>query len=172
MYTVVFLTALTVSIDALTAGIALASVKTVTARDTLTVGLVTFLLCAVARCLGQALILAPETEVSLIGGVLLFCVGLRNLFPAPRSTRTIHATHNSDVVWVGVAVGLDGALATLSLSLLGYNSALTPFLFGIMHALAVGLGGIVTAAAKKLPAVLGAILLLSLGCWKIATALF
>ena len=74
-------------------------------------------------------------------------------------------------VITGFAVGLDGALANLSLSLMGINQFYVPVVIAIMHALLIALGTLLaqTPIAKKFGKIefLPPVILILLGGYKL-----
>jgi putative Mn2+ efflux pump MntP len=92
-----------------------------------------------------------EKTVSL-GGLILIAVGVFNLLKEKNNTlNTEWKGAFCQSVVTGFAVGLDGALANLSLSLMGLNDFYVPIVIAFTHAIMIYLGILLsqTVLAKK-----------------------
>ena len=89
---------------------------------------------------------------TLFGGLILIIIGTYNFINSfrniPKNTNT---NSRGQIFLTGVAVGLDGALANLSLSLMDINEFYVPILIAFMHAIMIWLGILLsqTKLAKK-----------------------
>lgn len=172
----VLVTALIVSIDAMAAGFALAMKGALTSKIVLIIGLITFLLCTPAALGGEYLEGILGDNVNIFGGLLLILIGLRNLTPAinpPPAQPLIKKKRNFDAVAVGVAVGLDAAVANLSISIMGNHSLVVPLIFAAMHIIAVGIGYTVLSFFRRSKGldITSALILAGVGFYKLIAAL-
>ncbi len=73
-----------------------------------------------------------------LGGLILIGVGIFNLCKKNKEQST--GSGIRQVLVSGFAVGLDGAMANLSLSLMGLNALYVPVIIALMHFVMIGLG--------------------------------
>ena len=148
------LTALTVSIDSFVCGFSLAFT---TKRKLPVVFIVAFTVFAMCLFTNYAPIFFENIlneNASFFGGFVLLIVGALNLTKClknnnDKSNKSLEIS--SKILLVGFAVGIDGALANLSLSLMGLNDFFVPLTIALMHALMVYLGIVLskTSLSKK-----------------------
>lgn len=148
----IILTALTVSIDSFVCGFSLSCLKNKKTPIVFGIAATVFVMCALANYLTCFLAgKITEKNVSL-GGLVLIGVGVFNLLKK-RSAENEKALSNSfyQSLITGFAVGLDGAFANLSLSLMGLNAFYVPVIIAVMHAVMICLGILLskTAIARK-----------------------
>lgn len=143
----VIATAITVSIDSFIAGFSIALNKKKNLTLPLTVACVTYILCVTASVAGTLLKDFLENYVGFIGMAIMLCLGTVNLFkPQNENLQTISFTQ---CIFVGFAVGMDGAAAALSLTLQGIGDIVfTPILFSFTHFLTVHLGQCFAGSTK------------------------
>lgn len=133
------ITALTVSIDSFFCGFSL-SLSGGKKLPVITgiVGTV-FIMCLIANY-GASLLSGVVTEnATAVGGIILICLGLFNLFNDSEKSPSTGGIIKQSLV-SGFAVGLDGALANLSLSLMGINAFYVPVIIAVMHGITIALG--------------------------------
>ncbi len=139
------LTAFTVSIDSLVCGFSLSLNSKKKLPVILGIALTVFIMCLITNY-GTLLFsdILNEKTASL-GGLILIAVGFYNLIKKENkqnySSKTI-----IQIMSTGIAVGLDGALANLSLSLMGLNYFFVPVTIAVMHALMIALGTALSSA--------------------------
>ena len=84
-----------------------------------------------------------DENASYFGGLILLTIGLLNFvkcFDKFSQKSEKNLVVSSKILMVGFAVGIDGALANLSLSLMGLNAFYVPITIAFTHALMVYLG--------------------------------
>lgn len=167
------LTAFTVSIDSFACGFSLAKGKNNIFILVSAITLTVLFMCLIANYFALfALSFLTDKTVSL-GGILLIAVGIYDLVkkeeePLLTPARKIEL---KTVLSVGFAVGLDGALANLSLSLMGLNAVYVPVIIALMHGVMIELGAIVSELVKKTKifnvGLLSSLVLIALGFYKV-----
>ena len=146
------LTALTVSIDSFVCGFSLSFISKKKLPIILTIACTVFIMCAITN---YAPILFRDylnKSSSFIGGIILICIGTYNLIKSFIASNTSkNQTRSGQILLTGFAVGLDGALANLSLSLMNINEFYVPLIIAFMHAIMIWLGILLsqTKLAKK-----------------------
>ena len=141
------ITALTVSIDSFFCGFALSLKSGKKITVVLGIFLTVLIMCFATNYAAILLSKVITEKTASIGGIILICVGIYNLVKKDEhnNSQTHTALHQSLIS--GFAVGLDGAVANLSLSLMGINAFYVPITIALMHAITISLG-IALANAK------------------------
>lgn len=165
-------TALTVSIDSFVCGFSLSFICKRKLPIILTIAFTVFIMCLITNYAPVFLSKYLTQNTTLLGGLILAFIGTYNLIKSFNTTSNEKATNsNGQIVLTGLAVGLDGALANLSLSLMNINEFYVPVLIAFMHAIMVWLGIILshTKLAKKFAKIgfLPPIILIFLGVEKL-----
>jgi len=164
------ITALTVSIDSFVCGFSLSLCNGKKLPIILGIALTVFLMCL---CVNYATVFFADKiteKTACLGGILLILVGVYNLL---KKSKTEMPNGNSLKLSIltGLAVGLDGAVANLSLSLMGMNAFYVPLTIAIMHAVMIALGVILsqTPLIKKFAKIefLPPVILIVLGGYKL-----
>lgn len=162
------ITALTVSIDAFFCGFALGGRRAAAVPGAC---VTLFFLCLAAHLAGNALAGALTERVAGAGGLILVAVGLYNFFFAETGADKGGNIFETSVA-VGIAVGMDGAAATLSLGLMGCGGLYVPLTVAAAHFYALQFGSVCARAgvrsrrAEKFPP----LLLAALGIYKTVSA--
>ncbi|MBQ3219321.1 MAG: manganese efflux pump [Clostridia bacterium] len=141
------ITSLTVSIDSFVCGFSLSLKGGKKLPIILGIALTVYAMCLLTNYLTAIFAERISEKTASLGGLILVGVGLYNLLkkdPEEREQVTRGAVTESLIS--GLAVGLDGALANLSLSLMGINDFYVPLIIAIMHALMIALGVILARA--------------------------
>jgi len=133
------LTALTVSIDSLVCGFSLSLNDCKKLPVIIGITLVVFILCTTANYLAILLSNFLTERLASLGGIILIAVGVFNLFKKQKTTKKRNGVFVQSIV-TGFAVGLDGAFATLSLSIMGMNAFYVPLTMTLTHAIMITLG--------------------------------
>lgn len=134
-------TALSVSVDSFLCGLSLPSQFKKSAKTLLIVCLPIFLVCLIGGLGGKTLGALLKSYANLIGGIILIIVATVNFFSADKTVKTpllnssLASTNLKNLVAVGLAVGLDGAVACFSLVALGFNALLVITLITFTHAI-------------------------------------
>ena len=166
------ITALTVSIDSFVCGFSLSLKGGKKTPIILGIALTVYAMCLLTNYLTALFADSISEKTASLGGLILIGVGIINLFKKdtksnePKNRRAI-----TESLVSGFAVGLDGALANLSLSLMGINDFYVPLVIAIMHALMITLGVLLARAPLiKNFAKIGFVpplILILLGCYKL-----
>ena len=133
------LTAITVSIDSLVCGFSLSLKSGKRLPVVLGIAVTVFIMCAITNYGAMLLSDVLNEKTVSLGGLILVGVGLFNLLKK-REEQVPSRTLFAETVISGFAVGLDGALANLSLSLMGMNDFYVPVIIAVTHALTIALG--------------------------------
>ena len=164
------LTALTVSIDSFLCGFSLSinNNKKFTLVGTIT--LIVFIMCLITNY-GAILLQNILTEkTTSFGGLVLIGIGIYNLLKPNDNTSISNKNFIIQSISAGFAVGLDGAIANLSLSLMGINTLQVPLTIAVCHGLMLFLSVILakTKIAQKIGKLnfVAPIILICLGLYK------
>lgn len=171
MIAFLIVTALTVSIDSFVCGFSLSLSNGKKLPIILGIAITVFVMCAFTNYLTAFFAEKISEKTASLGGLILIGVGLYNIFKKKEDAQ--HKTNSalSQALVTGFAVGLDGALANLSLSLMGINAFYVPITIAVMHALMIALGIALasTSLAKKFGKIgfLPPVILILLGGYKL-----
>lgn len=170
------LTAFTVSMDSLFCGLSLGLTSKKRLSIVLTICTVVFLMCLTVNYAGNFLSPLLTEKTVCFGGAILILTGLLGI----KDTEKEQMLSNNELpfsssVLSGFAVGIDGALANLSIALMGIKSFLVPVTIALMHAITVYLG----IELANLPfwkkvsftKIIASFLLVALGYYKLSGAL-
>lgn len=165
------ITAITVSLDSFICGISLSLGKSKKLPLVAIITLTVYLMCIITNY-GTLLLKDFITEkTTIIGGIILVSIGLYNLIKKDKDTSLSQKNFFIQSLSVGFAVGLDGALANLSLSLMGINAFYVPITIAATHGLMILLSVLFTQTktASKLEkfSFIGPLILIFLGLYKI-----
>lgn len=164
------ITALTVSIDSFVCGFSLSLGKGKKTLIVTTIATTVLIMCLFANYLAKALSGVLSEKTASLGGLLLVAVGIYNLLKKEEKTLIQKGTFKQ-ILLIGFAVGLDGAFANLSLSLMGINEIYVPITIAIFHALTIWLGILLAdlPIAKKIEnyTFIAPIILIALGLYKV-----
>ncbi len=133
------ITALTVSIDSMVCGFSLSLIKPKKVPIVLGITLTVFIMCLITNY-GATLFSSLLTDkTASLGGLILVGIGVYNLFK--KNDKPI-AHHNllKQTLLSGFAVGLDGAVANLSLSIMGLNAFYVPLTIAVFHGIMIYIG--------------------------------
>lgn len=164
-------TAITVSIDSFFCGFSLALNKAKKLPVIFLIAITVFLMCLITNYSAELIRPYLTEKTACIGGLILIFVGIYNLLKKDKDYKVEKNFFTQSLI-IGFAVGLDGALANLSLALMGINAFYVPIIFALMHALTIALG--ILLARTKFVAGLNKIgflpplILIALGIYKIA----
>lgn len=135
----VAVTAIVVSLDSFMAGFSLSLNKRPSTLLPSAVALITLLLCLLTSFVGQMLSDVAERAVDYFGGALLLLLALFAAFRKEETHATLVAVTVGESLTIGVAVGMDAAIANFSFA--GSAVArITPIVFGVTHYATVALG--------------------------------
>ena len=166
-----FLTALTVSIDSFFCGFSLTFSTKRKLPVVLIITLTVLVMCLVANYGVKYLSSLLTEKSSALGGLILITVGIYNLLKKDDKL-TLNQTFKTAVI-SGFAVGLDGAVANISLSLMGINAFYVPLTIAVMHGITIYLGALLSEIKilkkTKFLSLLPPLVLILLGGYKILT---
>ena len=164
------LTALTVSIDSLFCGFSLSLIKPKKLPIVLTITIVVLLMCLITNYGAIFLENYLTEKTASLGGFILIAIGIYNLLKkedkSPKETNLF-----KQILISSFAVGLDGAFANLSLSIMGINAFYVPLTIAVFHGIMVFIGVSITniPLVSKLNkyTFIAPILLIALGLYKV-----
>ena len=133
-------TALTVSIDSFVCGFTLSFNKGKKLHLILGIALTVFVMCLITNYFGMFFCDFLTEKTANFGGVILIGIGLWNLIKKDKNTDNTQKGILKQSILTGFAVGLDGALGNLSLSLMGFNGIYVPITIAFMHAFLIFIG--------------------------------
>lgn len=170
----IIVTALTVSIDSFFCGFSLSLKGGKKSVIILTIFLTVLLMCAAANYAAAVLQNALTDVTAACGGAILVIVGMYNLVKPEGEVKP--ANTFKAALLTGFAVGLDGAAANLSLSLMGMNGFYVPLIIALCHALTIWLGTLLSSAASvekiKKFGFVSPLVLIALGLVKLSALIF
>ncbi|MBE7087352.1 MAG: hypothetical protein E7369_03535 [Clostridiales bacterium] len=143
------LTAFTVSIDSFLCGLSLSFVKGKKSLMVLIVATTVFAMCLLTNYTAKLLSGILSERTACLGGLILIAVGVFNLLKKEDDEKIIDNGLIKESFISGFAVGLDGAFANLSLSLMGINAFYVPLTIAVMHALTISIGVIIASLPLK-----------------------
>ena len=133
-------TAVIVSLDSFVAGFSLSLNKKANLMLPSAVAVITLLLCVATTMIGELLEGYLGKAIDYFGAGLLALLALISLVKDDEGTQAkLNAVTPSESMTIGVAVGMDAAVANLSLALLGVG-LIAPIVFAITHFFTVLLG--------------------------------
>ena len=148
------LTALTVSIDSFVCGFSLSFLSKKKFPIVIGIAITVFLMCLITNYATKLFSDYINEQTASLGGLILIFIGIFNLLK--KENNDAHLTKDKKIIpqilCIGFAVGLDGAFANLSLSLMGINQISVPITIALCHALMIFLGITLSrlSLAKKL----------------------
>ena len=169
-----FLTAFTVSIDSFICGFSLSLNSRKKLPIVLTIFFTVLIMCLITNFSAKYLKNTFLDKTTVIGGIILVALGLFNLFKK-NSEKPLESDTFKNSLISGFAVGIDGAIANLSLALMGLNALYVPLIIALFHAITVYLGTLL--ATTKFSVNLqkykffAPIILIALGAYKIIAVL-
>lgn len=144
------ITAITVSLDSFACGICLTKENDQPVFIVAVITLTVFLMCLFASLFARAAATLLTEKSAALGGILLIAIGFADIFKRKQNApEQITVPSRNKYFGVGFAVGLDGALANLSLSLMGFDSLFAPLIISLMHGVAVSFGILIGKIIKK-----------------------
>ena len=141
------------------------------------ISLSVFMLCIIGSTLGITAYNALSNFSEIIGGSILIIIAI---FGFLKNRNDSVSTSKSDNIFleslvIGFAIGLDGAMGSLSLSLMGYNSIFVPILITFIHVILMHIAILLSKSkASKLLKKFNStpqIILLLLGTYKLITGI-
>ncbi len=143
------LTAITVSIDSFVCGFSLSFTTNKKLPIILGIALTVFVMCFITNYLAVILVGKITERTACLGGILLIGIGLFNLLKKDDEKVVKPRSALKQSILTGFAVGIDGATANLSLSLMGLNALYVPLTIALCHALLIWLGIVLAGVIPK-----------------------
>lgn len=134
------LTALSVSIDSLACGFSLSLIKPKKLPIVVGITLIVLLMCTITNYLAVLLSSVLSEKTASLGGLILVGIGLYNLLNKDKNDKPDSNNLYRQIIISGFAVGLDGAVANLSLSIMGINAFYVPLTIAIFHGAMIFIG--------------------------------
>lgn len=135
------ITSILVSIDSLICGFSLSLGSKNKFLIVLTIALTVLLMCTIANYSIAFFIDKLSEKTASLGGLILIGIGLYNLFKKDKPNLLSPKDFSfKQTFLVGFAVGLDGAMANLSLAMMGINQFFVPLTIAVFHAIAIASG--------------------------------
>ncbi|MBQ7339470.1 MAG: manganese efflux pump [Clostridia bacterium] len=135
----ILLTALTVSIDSFICGFSLSFLRVKKPYIVLCITFTVLVMCLITNYLAMLFSGLLNEKTAGFGGLILIGVGIYNLVKKDKDNH-LNSRNLRQVFLTGFAVGLDGAIANLSLSLMNLNALYVPVLIAVMHGLMISIG--------------------------------
>ncbi len=132
------ITALTVSIDSFLCGFSFSLSKAKKGPLVLIISLTVFVMCLITNYAAVVFSKILNEKTVCLGGLILIAVGIYNLIKKNDELKN-HKNFLIQSLTAGFAVGLDGAVANLSLAIMGINAFYVPITIAITHGLMIGL---------------------------------
>lgn len=142
------ITAFTVSIDSFVCGFSLAFNGKNKFWIVPVIALTVFLMCLATNYFAKIFSGLLTEKIASLGGLILVAVGIYNLITCEKEAKQLKYSNLKQVIFAGFAVGLDGALANLSLAIIGINQFYVPLIIAIMHAFTITLGILLSKLPK------------------------
>ncbi len=144
------LTALTVSIDSFVCGFSLSLKGGKKLSIVFGISLTVYVMCLCTNYMTLLLKDSISEKTASLGGIILIAIGVFNLIKKDKQKNDKSASRGTlyQSIILGFGVGLDGAFANLSLSLMGINAFYVPLIIAVMHGITIFLG--VSLARTKL----------------------
>ena len=134
------LTALSVSIDSLVCGFSLSLIKPKKLPIVVGITLIVLLMCTITNYLAVIFSNILSQKTASIGGLILVGIGLYNLINKEKDSKHSSNKLYKQIIVSGFAVGLDGAVANLSLSIMGINAFYVPLTIAVFHGAMIFIG--------------------------------
>ena len=170
----IILTALSVSIDSFVCGFSLAFTNKKKLSIVLGIVITVFIMCLITNYFSLAIEKILSQEIANCGGLILIAIGVVNLINSQNKTSCAVIQCKNGLkqsIVAGLAVGLDGAFANLSLALMGFNLFYVPVIIATFHGIMIYLGITLahTRLAKKFDkiGIIPPLILILLGGYKI-----
>ena len=163
----ILVTGAIVSLDSFVAGFSLSLNKKSGTMLPSAVAFITLLLCLLTTLIRNILERHVEQYVNFFGAALLLLLAVFSLIRKDEEQHSLTSVTLGESLTIGVAVGMDAAVANLSLTLNGAG-LIAPILFAVMHYFTVLLGQLFAQkVVLKHTNVLSAVILIALAISKL-----
>ena len=143
----VAVTAVIVSLDSFVAGFSLSLNKKANFTLPSAVALITLLMCLVTSFIGQILANFLGKVVDYFGATLLVVLAVISLIKKDEEQVNLNVVTLGESLTIGIAVGMDAAVANLSLALNGIG-LIAPLVFAVTHFFTVFLGQVLARKVR------------------------
>lgn len=148
MFSEAIITAIIVSIDGFVSGFAMGIKKTkINASKLFFIGLMPIIMAIPVMILGNYVNDLITSKVSnYIGFVLFLILAISSLIQIKNNKEEIIKNNNINLInsiIIGFTIGIDSSISAFSLALNNHNPFITPFYFGIFHAILIYLGNFI-----------------------------
>lgn len=143
----VAITAIIVSLDSFVAGFSLSLNKKANPVLPSAVALITLLMCLVTSFVGSLLEKYLGKNIDYFGAALLLLLAVLSLVRKDETEISLQTVTITESLTIGVAVGMDAAVANLSLSVSGVG-LIAPLVFAVTHFFTVLLGQVLARKVK------------------------
>ena len=173
MISFLIITAITVSLDSFICGFSLSYLSNKKTPIVIGIALTVFAMCLVTNYATLLFSNFITEKTTCLGGLILIAIGIINLLNKEKDQKHITTDKSlfKQILCISFAVGLDGSLANLSLSLMGLNAFYVPVTIAITHAIMIWLGILLsqTSTGKKLEKIecISPLILILLGGYKL-----
>lgn len=130
-FLVIISTAIIVSLDSFVAGFSMSLNKRANSLPA-AVAIVTLILCLITTFIGSLLKNYLYQITDIFGASILVCLAVINLFKRDEQNTALKQSTLWENLAVGFAVGMDAAVANLSLAVDGYG-IIAPLIFSVTH---------------------------------------
>ncbi len=134
------LTAITVSIDSMICGFSLSLMKPKKSTIVFIITLIVLIMCVITNYLAKFLSGILTEKTASLGGLILVAVGIFNLLKKENEKLLMDKSLIKQTILSGFAVGLDGAIANLSLGVMGINQFYVPLTIAFFHGVMIYIG--------------------------------
>lgn len=134
------ITAFTVSVDSFVCGFSLSFSGKNKFWIVPVIATTVFIMCLFTNYFAKIFSSFLNERIASLGGLILIGVGIYNLLTCEKEAKQLKYSNFKQVLFTGFAVGLDGAIANLSLSIIGLNHFYVPVIIAVMHAFTITLG--------------------------------
>lgn len=138
-YLYVLITAITVSIDSFICGLSLSIKNNSKMKIIFGISSVVFILCITAGLFGQFLSGILSEKCELVGGTLLILIAVYEFFSQNEKNAKKEKNLLKTSLAIGFAIGLDGACACLSLTVMYHKPIFLACVFTAFHLLFISI---------------------------------
>ncbi len=170
----ILLTAFSVSIDSFLCGFTLSFKEKQKHKIIIGINLMVLILCLSFHFAGTFICRHINYDLSVLGGLIIIAVAVANIIESKKDNQKAISSFKKSLI-IGFAVGIDGATADFSLTLMGYVSILIPLIITLFHVISVSAGIILSkikCISKLRMQTFAPIILLLFGLYKTISALF
>lgn len=132
---ILIVTAISVSADSFFLGLSLLLKSKNYFSTVSAIAVSVFILCFLGATLGEVFGEYLKNYAQVTSGLILFIVGISEIFFNKKTDNKLENSSFKKSFFLGLSVGLDGAVGSFSLACLGYNGPFVAILITIVHVL-------------------------------------